>query len=532
MTGIYQSNYVFAAANCPQFANEINLKEFENKSLCYFYKKTTEHKCYKEEVNKRNILCYANTDNWSCKSGYRKSGEKCFKNAVTQQIPRNAHKVGTSWVCNTNYYRNNAKTGCLYVPANASSSYSSNIFKCNTGYSKSGNRCVRNSNTIKIPQNSHKVGTSWVCNTNYYRNNAKTGCLYVPANSTSSYSSNDFKCNTGFSKSGNSCVKIITIPQNSHKVGTSWVCNTNYYRNNAKTGCLYVPANSTSSYSSNDFKCNGGYQKKNSYSCISDIEVFKNWVFKNWIYIAIAIFILWLFTRKGDKKPKPPPQESPSHRAQPKPSPRPKPKPRRRKVKDPQTLLIEIGVAVAMADGNLSDIEGITINKWMKKMLDFHGNNEKLKKLFNDTLRDAISSAKTSSHDLRAICLQLNSQGTNKLKLDALTMAYEVMGADGHIHEKEAEMIHSIVTTLEIHSINQENIRDQFIIKTLIESDFNFINLLGMSISASKESKCKKLKEEFRKWNGRMNSLPSSKERKNVQKVLDLIGKARKDNNC
>ena len=53
-----------------------------------------------------------------------------------------------------------------------------------------------------------------------------------------------------------------------------------------------------------------------------------------------------------------------------------------------------------------------------------------------------------------------------------------------------------------------------------------------MSISASKESKCKKLKEEFRKWNGRMNSLPSSKERKNVQKVLDLIGKARKDNNC
>ena len=111
-------------------------------------------------------------------------------------------------------------------------------------------------------------------------------------------------------------------------------------------------------------------------------------------------------------------------------------------------------------------------------------------------------------------------------------MAYEVMGSDGHIHEKEAEMIHFLVTTLEIHSKNQEDIRDQFIIKTLIESDFNFINLLGMSISASRESKCKKLKEEFRKWNSRMNSLPSSKERKNVQKVLDLIGKARKDNDC
>ena len=60
---------------------------------------------------------------------------------------------------------------------------------------------------IFIPANSHKSGTSWICNTNYYRNIAKTGCRYVPANSTSSYSSNVFKCNTGYSKSGNSCVK-------------------------------------------------------------------------------------------------------------------------------------------------------------------------------------------------------------------------------------------------------------------------------------------------------------------------------------
>jgi len=61
---------------------------------------------------------------------------------------------------------------------------------------------------IFIPANSHKSGTSWICNTNYYRNIAKTGCRYVPANSTSSYSSNVFKCNTGYSKSGNSCKSV------------------------------------------------------------------------------------------------------------------------------------------------------------------------------------------------------------------------------------------------------------------------------------------------------------------------------------
>jgi len=45
-------------------------------------------------------------------------------------------------------------------------------------------------------------------------------------------------------------------------------------------------------------------------------------------------------------------------------------------------------------------------------------------------------------------------------------------------------------------------------------------------------SKCTELKKEFKKWNNRLNSLQSSKERKNAQKVLDLIGKARTKNNC
>ena len=82
-----------------------------------------------------------------------------------------------------------------------------------------------------IPTNSHKVGTSWVCNTNYYRNNAKTGCLYVPANSTSSYSSNYFKCNTGFSKSGGRCLKKAINNNNScpGSYSSSWTnCSGTY----------------------------------------------------------------------------------------------------------------------------------------------------------------------------------------------------------------------------------------------------------------------------------------------------------------
>ena len=194
-----------------------------------------------------------------CNSGYEKtgsgSGTSCVRKASIIKIPKNSHKVGSGWTCNTNYYRNNSKAFCLRVPPNSSSSYSSNYFICNSGYEKtgsgSGTSCVRKASIIKIPKNSHKVGSGWICNTNYYRNNSKTACLRVPANSTSSYSSNYFTCNPGYKNTGNSCLlkaNSIKIPKNAHKDGSGWTCNTNYYRNN------YADSNPTCLRVSRQFK--------------------------------------------------------------------------------------------------------------------------------------------------------------------------------------------------------------------------------------------------------------------------------------
>ena len=898
LVSVFHSTSAFSAVNCVQFSSEIDLKAFPNNSLCYFSKKTTEHKCFAKEVNNRNISCYSNSDNWSCKSGYRKSGEKCIKktstyitkkipknshkvgsgwtcnynyyrnnsqsaclrapanstssnnsnyfkcnsgysrsgascikkastyitkkipknshkvgsgwtcdynyyrnnsqsaclrapanstsssasndfkcndgytksgngcikkiNKIANKIPKNSHKYGSSWVCNRDYYRNNAETACISAPANSTSSSLSNFFKCNNGYSKSGSKCIKKATALKIPNNAHKDGSTWVCNYNYYRNNPKTGCLKVPTNSTSLNDSNDFKCNSGYDKSGNRCVKkttnnnnsclgshstswtncfgtytfdsgdmyvgdfvngdfhgqgiytwkdghrysggwkndkrngqgtlvlqsgktyiggwknskkdgqgtttfsngrlergfykdgqfqglSINIPQNAHKSGVSWICDWNYYRNNSQTACLRIPTNSSSSNNSNDFKCNNGYSKsgnscikktatakipfnahktgtgwtcnidyyrnnsktscikipanssssnssnfftcntgydKNGNRCVKKIPLnahasgtgwicdynyykkgstcqsvplngFSNSNSNNWycsngyekienscvkeakfsknlIFLGIVIFLVLFLNRKSkapsDSKPRSKPTSIPA--PQTKPKSKAKPRSSWRRVKDPRTLVIEIAVAVAMSDGNLADIEGITINKWMKKKLDQDVNNEKIKKLFNDTLKEAHLLAESGQLNLREICSKLNSKGTKELQLEALDLAYEVMGADGHIHEKEAEMIDLLVKLLKISSTEIEEIRDQFMIKTLIINDFNILNLLGLSSSASKESKCRELKKEFKKWNGRLNILSTPLEKKNAQKVLGLLGIARKDIDC
>ena len=80
---------------------------------------------------------------------------------------------------------------------------SGNSWKCNYGYKKSGDRCIKE--TV-IPTNAHASGSSWACDTGYKKVGSKCNKIYVPKNASLSGSS--WKCNTGFTKDGNSCNKV------------------------------------------------------------------------------------------------------------------------------------------------------------------------------------------------------------------------------------------------------------------------------------------------------------------------------------
>ena len=153
-----------------------------------------------------------------------------------------------------------------------------------------------------------------------------------------------------------------------------------------------------------------------------------------------------------------------------------------------QALSIKIGMAVAMADGSLDDTEGFVLKDWIKSVLSsYSGEKEqKLKKIYNDAMRESYSLAKSGKLQLNEVCEMLNETGDTAQKYQAIELAHKVMAADGQADKREMKVINEVADLLGIDSAELEKIRDKQIIKLNTNpEDIDTLSLLGISSSLS-----------------------------------------------
>ena len=177
---------------------------------------------------------------WFCKTGYKKSGNRCVK----INVPANAYATSTDpdgWKCYSVFIKSgNSCIKKVKIPANAYASDTSTGWKCKTGYRKNGSFCE-----LSVPTNAYAVGSSWKCKFGYTKSGNRCIKKNIPANAYASNSSSDgWKCFSAFTRSGNYCVKV---PKNAYAYGSSWKCKSGYKRVGA--GCekelseIYIDGN-------------------------------------------------------------------------------------------------------------------------------------------------------------------------------------------------------------------------------------------------------------------------------------------------
>ena len=196
------------------------------------------------------------------------------------------------------------------------------------------------------------------------------------------------------------------------------------------------------------------------------------------------------------------------------------------------TLSLKMAMAVAMSDGNLHKREGVVLQKTVLRLLKPYSGEEEqtMKKLCNQAMKEGYIESRQGSLNLESLASSLNSIGNQQFKYEALQLCTDVMTADGVADPSELALLHRIGDLLGLDMQQIKGIIDRGLVKPGIEISgaANPDEVLGIDPSWNSERIKKHLLAEFRKWNGRLNTLPEGSERDNAQHMLNLIAEAKK----
>ena len=220
-----------------------------------------------------------------CKTNYTKSGNSCVcattcSDKVTTKPANSIYtyenctacgkttSIKSSWSCNSGYTKSGNSCACATTcsdkvstkPANSTYTYESctacgitttikSGWSCDSGYNKSGSSCVANCSLPNCTSISTKPANS------SYTTGSCTDC-----NGTKTVNTG-WACNSGYTKSGNSCTENCSLPTCSNKVSTK-PANSNYTTQSC-TDCSGTKTINTG------WTCVSGYVQSGS-SCVPE----------------------------------------------------------------------------------------------------------------------------------------------------------------------------------------------------------------------------------------------------------------------
>lgn len=197
-----------------------------------------------------------------------------------------------------------------------------------------------------------------------------------------------------------------------------------------------------------------------------------------------------------------------------------------------RALSIQIGMAVAMADGSLDNAEGTVLKEWIVRMISPFPEEKQveLKNLYNEAMSRAYDSARSGDLSLSALTEELNGIAESSIRYETIELCFDVMAADGVADAEEMKIIRKVAEVLELDFDEIESMRDQKIVglDTSVSNQASIEELIGVDENWDVDQIKKHLLLEFQKWNNRLNTLEEGEERDNAQRMLDLIAEARK----
>lgn len=196
-------------------------------------------------------------------------------------------------------------------------------------------------------------------------------------------------------------------------------------------------------------------------------------------------------------------------------------------------IMVEIAMQMAMSDGSLDKSEGDIIKKWIKNQIKSVSESKKdeLKNRLNNSLESSYEKL-SNGEDISNSIKKFNSLASKNLKYQLIEFCLDVLSADGVADEAELKNLENLTLEIDLNFDEVKRMKDKTLVKIQTKpssggQSASDESLIGMDIDLTKDEALQFIKKEYRKWNGRLNTLSPGNERDNAQRMLDALARLR-----
>ena len=196
---------------------------------------------------------------------------------------------------------------------------------------------------------------------------------------------------------------------------------------------------------------------------------------------------------------------------------------------------IKFAILIAYSDGTFDESEGVYIKKWMTGELSkikSSSKKETFKKEMNLAFKESYELAKIDELNLTKLIKEFKSVSDRLASTALMEFLVDLINIDNKIEEKELIMVNTIAQEIDVSIENIQNIKDKALLQndnTEIMTELSVKEMLSISDDMDNKEIQTILNNEFRKWNGRIQSLQDEDEKLKAQEMLNKISDLMKD---
>ena len=199
--------------------------------------------------------------------------------------------------------------------------------------------------------------------------------------------------------------------------------------------------------------------------------------------------------------------------------------------------IVQLGMAVAYSEKKINTSGVEAIKSWINTEILWKNylNDETEEKVkYSFLLNNTHELLKKNKLSLSEIVKEINFKSNVSRRYDAMNLLLNIAGSDDRLSKEEDKLLNNTARALELNLERFQQMKTSTIanIDTIDETDEdNEDTIFNFSKDMTDADKCKKLREEYTRWNRQTNN-SNEKIRNQARKMVELTANLRKKYNC